>query len=41
MNEIRINSINDKASYLHELKNKLIDKALNLENYIFSEHLLG
>ncbi|CAD8148587.1 unnamed protein product [Paramecium pentaurelia] len=41
MNEIRIKSINDKASYLHELKNKLIDKALNLENYIFSEHLLG
>ncbi|CAD8049747.1 unnamed protein product [Paramecium primaurelia] len=41
MNEIRINSINEKASYLHELKNKLIDKALNLENYIFSEHLLG
>ncbi|CAK90665.1 unnamed protein product (macronuclear) [Paramecium tetraurelia] len=41
INELRKESIKNKSNQLNELKNKIIQIALNIENLIFSEHLLG
>ncbi|CAD8142125.1 unnamed protein product [Paramecium octaurelia] len=41
INKLRDESIKKKSKQLNELKNKIIEIALNMENKIFEEHLLG